>query len=498
MTHWSRAMASMRACTACKWATKRLVRLQRLCAPHASRLNARLEDAYAWAQDAWRRYGAWVAEHEVMRLDRAYQPAVIELQETPASPTARLFLKGTIALVVLALLWSIFGKIDIVASGQGKIIPTGRVKVIQPLEAGVIKAIHAEDGQKVKQGDVLVELDLTQTEADTERLGGERLTREADVSRLRALLDGKPMPNFANLSPDLVAVQENLFSQVSDKHTAEIAALEDELTQRESEHIDARQQVNRLVTTVKLMADRADRIQKLVAEGFYARNRFALDETERLRLARELSSQRERMIQSAAGVSGTKQKIAAAEAEFRRTLLSDLADKEDRRLLVTKELEKAEQRNRQHTLLAPIDGTVQEVKIHTLGGVVTPAQELMKVVPFEDALEAEVLIPNKDIGFIKPGQPVAIKLEAFPFTKYGLINGDVKSVSLDAIPDEKLGLVYAARIGMKQGTIRVADKDVVLGPGLALSAEVKTGTRRIIEYFLSPLMEYADEAIRER
>lgn len=447
---------------------------------------------------AWRRYRQWVEERDRLTLDRQFQPAVIELLDTPPSPATRVFILGLIAALLLGLAWSIFGRVDIIAIGQGKIIPTGRVKIIQPLEAGVVKALHVEDGRAVQKGDVLVELDLTQTEADSQRLSSEKLAREADVSRLTALIEGKPMPDFTDLRSDQATNQSNLFRQLADKHAADMAALRDELTQRTSEREDAAQQVQRLQATLTLMTGRSERLRTLVKEGFYARNRFDLDETERLRIARDLASQRQRQVQARAAMAATEQKIAAADADFQSRLLTELADKEDRRVLVTKELEKANQRQGLQTLRSPIAGTVQELKIHTIGGVVTPAQELMKIVPFQDALEAEVVIPNKDIGFVKAGQPVAIKLDAFPFTKYGLVDGQVKNVSLDAIPDEQLGLIYTARISLNRATIRVGDEDVILGPGLSISAEIKTGTRRIIEYFLSPLAEYAHDAIRER
>lgn len=465
-------------------------------------LVARLDPHWQWAvsttQEAWARYRAYVTEREVMQVDRQFFPAVIELQETPPSPTARLLLKAVCGLVGIALLWSIIGKIDIIAAGEGKTVPNGRVKVVQPLEAGIIRKLLVEDGQRVRKGDVLVELDVTQTGADRERLTEEGQVLDADIRRINALLKGGPLPVLTDIPAAIHTMQQELYTQTKGKHAAEMEALNQELAQHRSEASDAADQVKRLETATSLLKSRSDRLARLVKEGFYARNRYDLDETERSRMMRELEGMRARGVQAAAAVTATEEKLKATQAEFERALLSELAEKEQRKLVVTKELAKAEERNRQQTLVAPIDGTVQELKVHTLGGVVTPAQELMKVVPFEDALEAEVLIANKDIGFVKEGQSVAIKLEAFPYTKYGLLHGHVKSLSLDAINDEKLGLVYRARIAMDEAVVNVGEKTVVLTSGLTLAAEIKTGTRRIIEYFLSPLMEYAHESIQER
>lgn len=446
----------------------------------------------------WNTYKAQVAERQVMQFDRQFLPAVIELQETPPNPVALLFLKGICAAITLTLLWSILGTVDIVAIGEGKTVPTGRVKVVQPLEAGVITAINVEDGQAVKKGDVLVTLDVTLTEADEARLRDEELRLTADRERLEALLAHRECPIFKDLPANLQAMQVSLCQETLTRNAAELATLEQELAQRQAELTDATQQIKRLKAATSLMAGRAERVSQLVKEGYYAKNRFALDETERLRLIRELETQEARKFQTEAAITGAEQRLNATKAEQRGTLLKELAEKEDRRATVTKELAKAVQRSRQQTLTAPIDGTVQELKVRTVGGVVTAAQELMKVVPFENALEAEIMIPNRDAGFVREGQAVAIKLEAFPFTKYGLLHGTVKTLSLDAIPDEKLGLLYAARVSIDEGTIDVGDRKIVLTSGLALTGEIQTGTRRIIEYFLSPLMEYADSAIKER
>lgn len=149
-------------------------------------------------------------------------------------------------------------------------------------------------------------------------------------------------------------------------------------------------------------------------------------------------------------------------------------------------------------LAAPVDGIVQQLAIHTIGGVVTPAQPLMVIVPESQKLEIEAMVLNKDIGFVSANQPAEIKLEAFPFTKYGIIDGTVSQVSSDAIQDEKQGLVYAARIAMTQSSINVDGKQVNLSPGMAVTTEIKTGKRRIIEYLLGPVLQYRQESLRER
>ncbi|MCY1298674.1 Hemolysin secretion protein D, chromosomal [compost metagenome] len=185
-------------------------------------------------------------------------------------------------------------------------------------------------------------------------------------------------------------------------------------------------------------------------------------------------------------------------AQTRRAMLDLQHQSDQSTAALTQELKKAEQRNRLMRLTAPVDGTVQQLAIHTDGGVVTEAQPLMVVVPVDQPVEVEAMLENKDVGFVRPGQEVEIKVEAFTYTKYGVVHGIVQSISSDAIDDEKLGLVYSTRIQLHENSIRVGDKTIALSPGMAIRAEVKTDKRRVIEYFLSPLQQYASESLGER
>lgn len=423
---------------------------------------------------------------------------MVEIQESPPSPTARHLLHGVVGFVVIALLWGIFGKIDIVAVGEGKTVPTGRVKVIQPLESGVVKTIHVQDGQSVRKGDPLIELDVTLTGADENRLKGELELVNADIARLQALLDGVS-PTFATtLTVQDRANQTDLYLQAQSQHLAEMQGFTEQLSQKRFELEGAQAAVSRLTRTLPLVTQRAQSYANLAQKNYVARNQAISMEEQRLQAAYDLKTQQAKVAELSAAVSAIRQQTENAEATFRRNTLTELNDKSQKRIGLTQELAKATERQRLQTLTAPIDGRVQELRLHTVGGVVTPAQEVLKVVPHEDALEAEVTIPNKDIGFVQEGQPVRVKFEAFPFTKYGVITGRITKLSLDAVQDEKRGLVYMARIALDKATLQVDGRSLVLTSGLAVTAKVKTGSRRIISYFLSPIMQYGDEAIRER
>lgn len=213
---------------------------------------------------------------------------------------------------------------------------------------------------------------------------------------------------------------------------------------------------------------------------------------------RELQVQHARLQELTAARKEAEHGRRSVIAQTRRAMLDLQHESAQTIAALTQELKKAEQRNRLMRLTAPVDGTVQQLAIHTDGGVVTEAQPLMVIVPSDQPVEVEAMLENKDIGFVRPGQGVEIKVETFAFTKYGVVHGTVQSISSDAIDDEKLGLVYSTRIQLRENSIRVGENTIALSPGMAIRAEVKTDKRRVIEYFLSPLQQYASEGLVER
>lgn len=315
-----------------------------------------------------------------------FLPAALEILETPASPAGRLIIWLIVLFFLLALGWSIVSMVDVVAVAPGKIIPSGKVKTVQPLESGIVRAIHVTDGQRVQQGDVLIELDS--------------VVSEADVSSVK-------------------------------------------------------QQISKLQETLPLINQKAKGLRELADKELIPRNDYVQVEEQRIAMTQDLAALRH-------------------------------------------ELRKATERTHWQKLTAPVSGVVQQLAVHTVGGVVTPAEPLMIIVPENEKLEVEAFIENKDIGFVWAGQPVQIKVETFPFTKYGLIEGKLINVSDDAIEDEKLGLIYAAKVQMDKTTMDVDGRMVNLTPGMSMTVEIQIGKRRVIEYFMSPLLKHGKESIRER
>ena len=456
--------------------------------------------------------------------DLAFLPAALEIVERPASPIGRAILYTVIGLFCVALAWASIGQVDIVASAKGKIIPSGRVKVIQPFETGVIRAIHVRDGQIVKAGEALIELDPTMNDAEFKHYQSDLVAAQLDVARLRAELDdGDPVVNFmppADASPAQVAVQRQFLIDQVGEQQAKVAVLDRQRDQKQAEGETVEATIAKLEATLPVMQERLD-IRKTLYEHTTGSKANYLELLQSfVEEQHDLNVQKRRSNETAAAIAAIGEQRAQAIEEYRRARYAELVEAERKATGLSEDLVKAQRRTALQLLTAPTDGTVQQLAVHTVGGVVTPAQQLMIVVPSDSHLEVEAMVLNRDIGFVHAGQQAEIKVDAFNFNRYGLIDGEVVSVSPDAITREKpvdgkrdpnqsgaqdessepanQELVYAARVSLAKSQMNVEERLVSLEPGMAVTVEIKTGSRRIISYLLSPLLKYKQEALRER
>jgi hemolysin D len=458
------------------------------------------------------------------REELAFLPAALEIIETPPSPIGRAIALLLMLFFCLALAWAGFGTVDIVASAPGKIIPSGRTKVVQPFETGVVRAIHVRDGQTVQAGSPLIELDPTMTEAERAHLRSDLIAGKLNIARLRAaaadaadpLSDFHPPPDAG---ADLVATQRQLLVDQTAEHRAKLAALDDQRRQKDSERASIASTIDKIEAVIPVVQERTE-IRKILYDHQTGSKVNYLEALQVLiENQKELEVQKNRLLEADAAFAAATQARAQAAGEYRRTLLGDLAEAERKAAGLTHDLDKATERTRLQLLTAPVDGVVQQLAVHTIGGVVTPAQTLLMLVPLESHLEVEAMVSNRDIGFVSAGQDAEIKVDTFNFTRYGLLHGRVLNVSTDAITrdrrdeasrDESTAtgkstsepkgqeLVYAAHVALDQTRMEIDGKSLPLGPGMAVTVEIKTGTRRIISYLLSPLLKYRQESLRER
>jgi len=435
------------------------------------------------------------AEHSM------FSSAAIALRRKPPARIARMVTVAICVMTVAALSYAALASMDIVVSAQGRVSASGKSKVIQPLEAGVVKAIAVRDGQAVKAGDVLVELDATATLADRERIRREAQETQADVLRIRALLSGKDEWGQApELPAAMVANQQAVLAGRRTEQDSRIAALDADIARRSADRDAIAASIAQLRASLPLVRQKHAMREELASTGHVSQAGLIETQLELLNMEKELSVQGNRLNESAASLGAAVQQRKQAQAEFRAKASAELVDAMRKHDAAHQELVKATQRRDLQTLHSPIDGVVQQLAVTTVGGVVTQAQPLMTVVPHNAVLEVEAQVMNRDIGHVKVGQRVINKVETFDFTRFGYIEGTVQWVGTDAINDPKLGPVYPVRIQLsKPQTPNVVNgQHGVVTAGMSVTSDIRTGERRMIEYFIAPLLRYKQEALRER
>jgi hemolysin D len=446
-------------------------------------LKHRIE-AYAGLLNTYRAIFAhhWRHRHQLSgklltENEAEFLPAALSLQEKPVSPAARLVAFILITLVIVLILWSIIGKVDIIVNATGKIIPSDRTKTIASIDVASVKALHVQEGQTVKAGDVLIELDASAFNADRDKAAGDQVEASLQVARSRALIAAvnnmKPpqLPAIIPGIPDdkLKAAQLHLEGQYRD-YCAKLQHLEEE--------------IHRCEQDLPLSTQRAHDYQELAKDHSVSQHAYFEKEQARIDLEGQLAGARS---QRAALIEETKRVAYEALTEGGKLAAESRQD-----------ALRSGSHSRLLKLTAPVDGTVQQLTVHTVGGVVPAAQPLMMIVPRQKLVEVEAFMENKDIGFVEEGQPAEVKIDAFEYTKYGTIPGRVTHVSRDAIQDEKKGLIYSVKVVLDKSSIFVEGHDMPLSAGMSANVEIKTGTRRVIEYVLSPLLQHRRESLNER
>lgn len=443
-----------------------------------------------------RRIGLRVSETDFL-------PAALEIIEKPVSPTGRITAWVLLGGLATALGWLTFGRVDIVASAPGRLIPADNVKLIQPAEPGIVRAIAVRDGQHVKAGQILVELDPTISTAEAVQAEKALEKAQLDAARLRAVLgalDGGGLVFRAppGTPPDVASTQASLArAQFENIRASAYTHRADGAVAAEARS-EATIQAAKLTETLPLLDQQIAANEALLEKGYVAKLKVIEMRRQRLATARDRDAALATARKASAQINVSSGNMAQSAAEARSKILADLAQAENEARQRREELIKASQRSRLQRLVSPVEGTVSQLAIHTLGGVVEGAKPIMVIVPSGGALVAEVKILNRDIGFARMGQSVAVKLEAFPFTRYGAVPGRLIQIGSDAIEDEKLGLVYTARVSLNRSRIARDGETVALSPGMAATADIRTGSRSIMSYLLSPIDEAAREAGRER
>ncbi|MDY0744001.1 HlyD family type I secretion periplasmic adaptor subunit [Paucibacter sp. R3-3] len=437
--------------------------------------------------------------------DLDFLPAHLALLERPANPAARILASLIAAIAICAVLASFLGKLDVIAICNGKLVPTGRTKEIQSATSGVIRAINVVEGQYVKADDVLVFLNDSNVSADTIRIQENLLNSQLAVFRANAMLSmmsgGKivldRMRFPSNVSEDEYKATLQLIRNQYQEYISKLQSLKNDSDVKRHELKTLIVQEEKLQQTIPLLETQFLIVQDMQLKQ-YASTLEMLDKKQNFISARselEVIRSREGELQDAL----KKTDIEAEQLQFqlRKELYDSLSKAQHDEIAIKAELSKLAIRKSQTEIKAPISGMVQQISANTIGGTLYAGQVVMRIVPNE-SLEAEVFVENKDVGFLNVGQQAKVKLEPYPFTRYGYLTGIVKSISADSVADKKNGRGFLVRIPLNQTNIQYRGTALKLSAGMNVTAEILTGKRTVASYFLDPLSDGVGASFGER
>jgi len=464
------------------------------------------------------------------RSDQEFLAPALEILETPPSPVRMALILIICAFVATALVWAYFGRIDIIASAQGKFEPTGKVKIIQPLETGRVKALPPAEGTHVGQGDVLLELDATEEIADEAEYRRDLASYQAEATRRRVAIDAardkklspRPIVAWGDEVPDLLRSREQ---NILDGDLGQLASNLDSLSAQRQEKLTDRDHFAATIETQKSLIStlQARVTMRSAAQAADADTKSSvIDATETLKYQiTQLAIQQGQLADAEGDAVVQAREIDKTLEAFISDNTQKLGDAERQIDDLTQKLAKATAERERKTIVSPISGTVEESVITNVGQVVTVGQEVMRIVPDGSRLELRVYVLNTDIGFVKAGQEAVVKIQSFPFTRYGTITAKVANVATDAIPEPDAtqlegnpaaqisnatfagaertqNLVFPVTLTPDKTTMSADGHNVPLTPGMAATVEIKTDSRRILGYVFSPMVEVASEAFKER
>lgn len=452
---------------------------------------------------------SWQAESERRRNDRRarvetqFLPAALEIMETPPSPVGRAILWLIIVAAFTALAWSVLAKVEMVAVAEGRLVPTGRLRSVESLESGLIREILVREGQHVEAGQVLIRLDPTFAVADAESAGTELSTASLTLARANALLSFARGGSSAVLPPpdaDLSAIEaeRQLVAARISAYEAKRASVRERMSGADAASRSAEAEIVKLQRTLPILKSQLDDQIVLENKGFGARQKVLQLQQAIVTAEQDLAAQKARLDEARAQVASLNRDMAELREQFVAQAAQERSEAEALSATRADAFAKADQKRQLQTLVAPISGTVQAISVTTLGEVAEAGSSLVTIVPNGEDLIVEALVLNKDAGFVAKGDEVILKLEAYPFTRYGTLSGQVAEISPDAIVDEKRGLVFPVKIKLSQKQFRVDGKSKPLSSGMSVAAEIVTGKRRVISYLWSPVAKAVNEAGRER
>lgn len=449
------------------------------------------------------KFWKWLVHGEEREKETEFLPAILEVTETPPSPTGRLVMWSILALFVVALVWSFVGHINEVAVAAGKVIPSGQIKTIQVKNKGIIKEINVEEGQLVQEGDTLIVLDPTTTTADYDSLKKRAAYYKLDIQRLTAELTQQPFQPEED--PDLeahdLAAEMALYQSRTNDYRTQRQSREDVIAQRIAKLQATQASYEKYAEVLAIAQEKEARLEALSEQNAISQFQLLEQQRETIEYAKNAQAELDSINSIRAEIAEAQQNLANVDAAYHKDIMTALVEAKKEYYSVTESIKKAEEDSRLSVIYAPISGRVYNLNVHTLGGIVTDAQSLMQIVPEDTKLEFEVYADNKDIGFIKVGQEAEVKVETFNFQKFGMYKAEVQEISADAVndpSDQMRNMKFKLILDPTSNDISVYGKPAKIEVGMNVSAEIKIKEKRIIDFFLDPFRRYTSEALRER
>jgi HlyD family secretion protein len=435
-----------------------------------------------------------------------FAPDLLAIQERPPERLPRAILLSVVALVGVLLLWAMLAKLDIIASAEGRLVPASFTKVVQPSEAGVVSEILVKDGDAVREGQVLLRMDARLSSADTQALGTDVALRRLTLQRIDAELTGRVVLPSKGERLDLFAQVDNQFKARRQAYQDALAQESEALNKAKADLAAAQQVLEKLSQTVPVYRQSAEAYRKLVTEGFVGELAAAEKSREAVEKEQDLKTQAANVVSLNAAIAQGEKRVAAVRSQYRSQLEDMRVETHAALNRSAQEFEKSSVKAGMLEIRSPADGIVKDLAVTAKGAVVAAGATLMNVVPIGESLQAEVLMKNEDVGFVAAGQPARIKVAAYPFQKYGMLEGSVGLVSADAADPRQTPqgqapqLTYRALLKLDAPALLSAatGESLALTPGMLVTAEIHQGQRTVLEYLLSPVRKVTQEAARER
>lgn len=464
-----------------------------------SRMRRMLDRLYARFSDYLLPPGG--RQDKTQREDTEFMPhALAALFQRPPKP-AYLVVRGTLLALCIFVVWASLSSLDEITIGDGKVVPSSQVQIIQNLEGGIVSKINVKVGDVVQKGQIVMQLDDTRFSSSMGESKAKNYALMAKVARLTAEANGKPFvapPDLLAESPKIAEDEKALFANRQREFEANLSVLRQQVGQRSQEIAEKNSRLKQLQESYRLISQELKMSKPLLAQG-------VMSEVEILRIERQVSDTGGEMDATRLAIprlesqlAEARGKVESATAKFRSDAANELAAANAEFAGTSATSIAVEDRLARTAIRSSLNGIVKTLKVNTVGGVIQPGMEVMEIVPIEDRLLIEAKIRPADIGFLRPGQPALVKISAYDFSIYGGLEATVETITADSITSDKGDSFYLIRVRTTKNTLGTVEKPLAIIPGMLATVHIRTGKKSVLAYLLKPVVKAKYDALRER